>query len=275
MAIAMNQGAKIYRDEVGEGDPLLLIMGLGFTSHAWFSTRPMLSKKFRTIALDNRGVGRSDMPPGPYSIALMASDAAAVLDAAGVESAHVFGVSMGGMIAQEFALQYPARVRSLILGCTSVGGPRAVRPEADATEMLLSRGEMTPEDAARAAVPFVYYVGTPRERIEEDLAVRRPWFPRPEAYNAQLQGILSWESCDRLSQVNAPTLVIHGESDRLVPAGNGRLLAENIPGAQLVLLAHASHIFWTDQPEQAHRAILEFLESQQGVLPNSRPSARS
>ena len=127
MAFVQNQGARIYWDEQGQGSPILLIMGLGYTSALWHRTRPGLAQRFRTIAFDNRGVGLSDVPPGPYSIATMALDAAAVLDAAGVSSAHVFGISMGGMIAQEFALQYPARTRSLILGCTAAGGPSAVR----------------------------------------------------------------------------------------------------------------------------------------------------
>jgi len=262
MAFTVNQGAKIYWDEVGQGTAVLLITGLGFPSGAWHRTRPVLSKKYRTIVLDNRGVGRSDKPAGPYSIALMASDAAAVLDAAGVESAHVFGISMGGMITQELALQYPKRVRSLILGCTAAGGPQAVRSEPEATQMLMARSNMAPEEAARAALPFIYHPATPRELIEEDLEIRRPWFPSQEAYKAQLQGILAWESCSRLSQIHSPTLVIHGECDRLVPAGNGKLIAEKIPGAKLVVLPHASHIFTTDQPEEAHRAILEFLASQ-------------
>jgi pimeloyl-ACP methyl ester carboxylesterase len=189
----------------------------------------------------------------------MASDAAAVLDAAGVESAHVFGISMGGMIAQEFALQYPKRVRSLIWGCTASGGPHAVRPEAAATEMVMARGKMTPEEAAQAAVPFIYHPATPRGRIDEDIAMRSEWFPQPEAYIAQLQGILAWEAYSRLPQITVSTLVIHGESDRLVPPANGRLIAERIPGAKLVMIPNASHIFSTDQPEAAHRAVLEFL----------------
>ena len=115
MAFFQNQGAKIYWDEQGGGDPILLIMGLGYPSYFWHRTRPILTARYRTIALDDRGTGQSDAPAGPYSFALMASDAAAALDAAGVERAHVFRLSMGGMIAQEFALQYPARVRSLIL----------------------------------------------------------------------------------------------------------------------------------------------------------------
>ena len=176
MAFFQNQGAKIYWDEQGSGDPMLLIMGLGYPSYLWHRTRPILTKRYRTIALDNRGTGQSDAPPGPYSIAMMASDAAAALDAAGVEHAHVFGLSMGGMIAQEFALQYPARVRSLILGCTAPGGPNAVRAEKRVTEILMGIG-LGPEEHARAMRPYVYDSSTPLERIEEDLAIRRQWFP--------------------------------------------------------------------------------------------------
>jgi pimeloyl-ACP methyl ester carboxylesterase len=230
----------------------------------WHRTRPILAAHYRTIALDNRGIGKSDVPGGPYPIALMASDAAAVLDAAAVESAHVFGVSMGGMIAQELALQYPARVRSLILGCTAAGGPAAVRAEPEAIQMLMRREKMSPEQAAEAAVPFIYDPTTARARIDEDLSIRRPWFPNPEGYAAQLQGILGWESYSRINQIAAPTLVIHGESDRLIPPGNADLIAERIPGAKLVMIPHASHLFLTDQPEVSHRAILQFLKEQAG-----------
>jgi 3-oxoadipate enol-lactonase len=261
MAFVENQGARIYWDEQGKGEPVLLIMGLGYPSHLWHRTRPALQEQYRTIALDNRGSGQSGAPPGPYSIALMASDAAAALGAAAVESAHVFGLSMGGMIAQEFALQYPARVRSLILGCTAPGGPNAVRAEKRVTEILMAR-DMNPEDHARAMRPYVYDSSTPVERIDEDLALRRQWFPKPEAYMAQLQGIFAWESYDRLPGISAPTLVMHGESDQLVPVGNGKVIASRIPGAKLVLLPHASHIFSTDQPEASLKAIMDFLGTQ-------------
>jgi 3-oxoadipate enol-lactonase len=264
MAFVENQGARIYWDEQGQGSPVLLIMGLSYPSYMWHRTRPVLTAHYKTIALDNRGVGRSDVRSGPYPIALMASDAAAVLDAAGIESAHLFGISMGGMIAQEFALQYPKRVRSLILGCTGAGGPTAVRAEPAATQMLMTRDKMTPEQAAEAPVPFIYDSATPRERIDEDIAIRRPWFPRPEGYVAQLQGIIAWEAYSRLSGIAAPTLVIHGENDRLVPPGNGKLIAERIPGAKLVMIPHASHLFLTDQTEVSHQAILEFLNQQTG-----------
>ena len=258
VAFVQNQGARIYWDEQGSGEPLLLIMGLGYPSAMWHRSRPLLAKQYRTIALDNRGSGQSNVPPGPYPIPLMASDAAAVLDAAGVDKAHVFGISMGGMISQEFALQYPNRVRSLILGCTAAGGPTAVRAGDEVNKVLMSR-DLTPEQMAQAMRPYIYDSQTPADRIEEDLAVRRQWFPRPEGYAAQLQGILAWESYSRLPQIKAPTLVIHGDSDQLIPAGNGKLIAQRIPGAELVLLPHASHIFATDQPEAAHKAVLKFL----------------
>lgn len=262
MPFINNQGAQIYWDEQGEGEPLLLIMGLGYPSIMWYRTRPLLATRYRTIALDNRGVGRSEVPPGPYPIALMAADAAAVLDASGFESAHVYGVSMGGMIAQEFALQYPKRVRSLILGCTASGGPHALKAEPEVNQLLLARSRLGPEAAAEATVPFIYDSGTARALIDEDLAIRREWFPKPQAYMAQLQGILAWEAYSRLDQISAPTLVIHGLTDRLVPPGNGELIADRIPKAKLLLLPHASHIYSTDQTDAAHGAVLEFLAGQ-------------
>jgi 3-oxoadipate enol-lactonase len=261
MPFAENRGTKIYWDEQGQGAPVLLIMGLGWASNMWHRTRPILAARFRTMAFDNRGAGRSDVPPGPYSIATMASDAAAVLDAAGVESAHLLGASMGGMIAQEFGLQYPNRVRSLILGCTAPGGPHAIQAEPEAVQLLFRREE-NPKDKAEAAVPFIYDASTPRERIDQDLAVLSEWYPTPEGFTAQLQGILAWEAYSRLSQIRAPALVIHGVNDRLVPAANADLIAGRIPGAQLVKLANASHIFMTDQPAVAHQVILEFLSTQ-------------
>jgi 3-oxoadipate enol-lactonase len=271
MSFVANQGAKIYWDEQGRGEPVLLIMGLGYPSSLWHRSRPVLAQHFRTVAFDNRGVGLSDVPPGAYSIATMASDAAAVLDAAGVSRAHIFGVSMGGMVAQEFALQYPARTRSLILGCTSPGGPSAVRAERNVSDILMARG-MTLEQAREAILPYIYDAATPPQKIEEDVNLRRRWLPSPEGYMAQLQGILAWEACSRIAQITAPTLVIHGKSDALVPPGNGELIAARIPGAKLVLLEHASHLFLTDQTQAAHKEILEFLCSHTDGQPNSETS---
>src|SRR5258708_39641390 len=202
MPFVENLGARIHWDEEGRGAPLLLIMGLGWPSQAWYRSRPMLSENYRTIALDNRGVGRSEAPPGPYSIAQMAADAAAVLNAARVNTAHIFGVSMGGMIAQEFAVQYPNKVRSLILGCTAAGGPQPVQAEQDVLQVLMTRGQ-DPDQFPKAIRPFIYAQGTSQERIEEDTAVRRKWYPSADAYFAQLQVVMAWEAYSRIGQISA------------------------------------------------------------------------
>jgi 3-oxoadipate enol-lactonase len=255
---ADNQGARIYWDEQGRGAPLLLIMGLGWTSLMWHRTRPILAEHYRTVALDNRGVGRSDVPPGPYSIALMAADVAAVLDAAGIERACIFGVSMGGMIAQEFALQYPQRARSLVLGCTSPGGAHAVQADSEVLQTLFRRG-LHPDEFAESMNPFIYHLSTARERIEEDMALRRQWYPSDSGFTAQLQGILGWEAYSRLPQISVPALVLHGDSDRLIPPANGDLIAKRIRKAKFVLIPNAGHILSTDQPARTHREVFEFL----------------
>ncbi|MGO9512082.1 MAG: alpha/beta fold hydrolase [Steroidobacteraceae bacterium] len=268
MSFVENQDARVYWDDLGRGEPLLMINGLGTTAHLWHRSRSVFAKSFRTIALDNRGVGRSDAPAGVYSISLMASDAVAVLDAAGIDEAHVLGVSLGGMIAQELALQHPRRVRSLILGCTAAGellGPHAVAAEPEALLALMRRGT-TPEESNEAFVPFLYDVSTPRERIDEDMAVRLKWYPTAQGYMGQLQGVSGWDAYERLTQITAPTLVIHGETDRLIPPANAAIIAKRIPGAKLVLIPHAGHVFWTDQPSAAHHAILEFLGAQRNAV---------
>jgi pimeloyl-ACP methyl ester carboxylesterase len=259
MPFVESRGAKIYWDEQGPGVPTLLIMGLGYPSDLWHRTRPMLAARYRTIALDNRGVGRSDASLGPYSIALMAEDARAVLDAAGVQSAHIVGVSMGGMVAQEFALQYPQRVRSLILGCTQAGGLHAVPAAPDVLMALMSQPNLAPDNAAEVFIPILYDAATPRERIEEDMAILRKWPPSPATFAAQLQAIVAWEAYQRLPGIAAPTLIIHGASDRLIPPRNGELIAARIPQAKLVTIPHAGHMLATDQPEATHRALAEFL----------------
>ena len=261
MSVLMrDDGVKIYWEEHGAGDPLLLIMGLGATLEWWRRLIPVLSPHYRTIVYDNRGVGRSDVPPGPYAIPQMADDATAVLDAAGVASAHVFGASMGGMIAQELALNHPARVHSLILGCTACGGTHVVTASREVGAALNARKTMTREEAMWVMAPYIFDAGTPRERVAEDIAVRLGATVSNDGYFAQLAGIRAWSGThDRLAGLTMPVLVVHGETDQLVPAENGRIIAKAIPGSRLVMLSRASHIFWTDQPEATKAALLAFL----------------
>jgi pimeloyl-ACP methyl ester carboxylesterase len=253
-------GAQIYWEEHGAGDPLLLIMGLGATLEWWQRLMPIVTPSYRTVVYDNRGVGRSDVPPGPYTIPQMAEDAVAVMDAAGMATAHVFGASMGGMIAQELALNHPERVRSLVLGCTACGGKEAVPADKEVRTAMSARANVSREEASWLMAPFIFDAGTPRERMAEDIAHRLTATVGNDGYFAQLAGIREWPgSHARLGALTMPTLVIHGETDRLVPAENGRIIAAAIPGSRLVMIPRASHIFFTDQFEATSAALLDFL----------------
>jgi 3-oxoadipate enol-lactonase len=261
MPFAVNDGTRIYWEEHGEGDPVLLIMGLGYTHDMWYRTIPPLARRYRVIAFDNRGVGQTDAPAGPYLMTTMAADAAAVIKAAGCNRAHVFGISLGGMVAQELALTQPELVRSLILGCTLCGGPNSIGAGPEVLAALQARATMTPEEGVLAMAPYIYDDSTPRERLEEDFVIRRRTFPKPEAYLAQLGGVMFHDTYSRLPGLRTPSLVIHGENDKLVPPQNGELLARLIPGARLVMLPNASHVFITDQPAASMEAILSFLDA--------------
>jgi 3-oxoadipate enol-lactonase len=252
-------GADIWWSSEGTGEPVVLVMGLAYPSDMWFRVAPVLAERYRVLTLDNRGAGRTgDVPGAPYSVERMAADVLAVLDEAGETSAHVIGASMGGLIAQEIAMTSPDRVRSLVLACTHPGVAHAVW-DPEALALLAGRAALTPQQAAEASIPFNYAATTPRERIEEDWAVRLPLACTPDGYLAQVQGSSVWSGLDRLPALGMPTLVVHGAGDRLVPAENGRRIAQEIPDAELVILPDANHLFFTDQPERTHELLLDWL----------------
>ena len=260
MPYVVNNGIRIWWEEIGSGEPVLAIMGLSFPLQMWHRTAPRLARKFRVILFDNRGAGRSDSPSGPYWIRQMASDARAVLDAAGVSTASVMGASMGGMIAQELALTCPDRVRALLLGCTWCGGLRANRPDLRHLPRLVGRRSMTPEDKMRALIPMLYNEATPAERIEEDMTVRLRALPTPHGYLNQLLGTVLWSSWARLTRIQVPVKIVHGQLDRLIPVSNAHLLASRIAQARVSVIPGAGHIFTTDQPDVANREAADFLE---------------
>jgi pimeloyl-ACP methyl ester carboxylesterase len=237
-------------------------MGLGMNATGWWRTVPVLAQAvLRVLAFDNRGVGRSDRPPGPYTTAQLASDAIAVLDAAGLERASIYGISLGGMIAQEIALGYPDRVERLVLGATTPGGP-ASTPAPEATlAFFYRRGEMPAEEGVWASVPYNYSARTRAEhgeRIAQDIRQRLRFPVEPEPYAAQLQAGLGHDAHDRLDRIRAPTLVVHGLEDIMVPTPNGRLLAEAIPGARLAEFPETAHLYPTDEPA-VDREVAAFL----------------
>jgi pimeloyl-ACP methyl ester carboxylesterase len=259
MPFVENEGARLFWTEQGSGPPVLLIMGLSFTHEMWYRVIPAIVPHFRAIMFDNRGMGRSDVPRGPYSIAQMARDAVAVLDAAGVSSAHILGASMGGMIAQELALRYPNRAESLLLACTSYSGLFARWPDLRRLPRPIPWTRASRTERESALIPLLYADGTPRSRIEEDFQIRMQCCWTSKGFLNQFAGILLWNSYRRLPQLTVPTLVVHGEQDRLVPVANGRVIAARIPGAELCVVRDAGHILMTDQPEACIEAVAKFL----------------
>ncbi|WHY87811.1 alpha/beta hydrolase [Neobacillus novalis] len=259
-------GIDLYYEVHGEGEPLLLIMGLSLNSKSWFRTLPALSEHYKVIIFDNRGVGLSGKPNTPYSIELMAEDARAVLDAAGVETAHVYGISMGGMIAQRLALKYPERIRSLILGCTTSGGENHVQPSADVSMLMLSRASSiaTPEEMAWATAPILYsqaFIENQRELVAEDIQKRIELPILPYAYMLQLQACLAHDTYNEIEQIKASTLVIHGDEDKLVPYENGVNLADKIPNAEFMTIQGAGHIYVTEANDLVNKRVLDFLKN--------------
>jgi 3-oxoadipate enol-lactonase len=261
VAVTTNDDVTLWWANEGAGEPpLLLIQGLGYTADLWFRVLPGLSTPRRTIRFDNRGVGRSNVPPTPWTIEEMAQDARDVLDAAGVERAHVFGVSMGGLIAQELALRYPDRVSALVLGCTHPGGSDAVRMDPAAATMLMDRTPKSARDAIEASVPFLYAETTPRDDIDGDLGARLRYALRATSYWGQLDAMRQFGgTLSRLPELSLPTLVLHGTADKLVQPANAELIAAAISGARLEWLEGAGHLFWTDQTDHTIDLVNEFL----------------
>jgi 3-oxoadipate enol-lactonase len=246
----------IYWEAVGDGPPVLLIGGIGMDAGAWWRTVPVLARSFRVITFDARGLGRS--APSPYMCTTddLAADSIAVMDAAGVDAAHVYGFSLGGMVAQQLALRHPDRVRRLVLGSTHAGG---MLYQSMAGGLTGLRSSSFARDPARAAVPYTYGRRCREEhpeRIEEDLERRvpLPFLTR----NAQIGAVLRHDARRAVRRIEAPTFVVHGAEDRLMPVAAGRHLAETIPGAHLLVLSDAGHFYPTDEPS-AQAQIAAFL----------------
>ena len=253
-----------------QADSLLLIMGLGANTTSWEMQIPAFSREYRTVAFDNRGSGRSDKPQSPYTIPQMADDAAALLDHLGISSAHVFGMSMGGMIAQEMALRHPQRVGALVLGGTMAGGPNAVMAGPQLIQQWASTALLPLEQAIENGLRFLYseeFIARNHERLVRralDLAYLQPPL---DAVQRQVMAVLQFNTFQRLADVTAPTLVISGTADQIVPPENSRILAERIPGAQLIELEGAGHGFLAEKAEETNSTVLAFLRRQGGGSP--------
>jgi 3-oxoadipate enol-lactonase len=261
--IIASDGVEIFYDRWGrrDGEPVLMIMGLGADSRAWALQRLSFGRRHRCFAPDNRGVGRSAKPPGPYSLEQMARDALAVIDAEGVDRAHIVGASMGGVIAQIIAVMYPERVRSLVLACT------ACRHHEWRRELLQEWADAVQERGMSAlGEDGLRWLIGPRLRrrfgMWLNILARVVLQSPPEPFVAQVQAILDAtdELRFELRKVVAPTLVITGSQDALTPIGDAEELAELIPHARLVELRGAAHGLMVEAPNAFNDAVLAFLD---------------
>ena len=258
-------GLGLAYEASGEGFPLLLIMGLGANSD-WWDPRLVedLSRDFHVVRFDNRGTGRSDDSEETYTLRTLADDAAGLMDALGIARAHVFGMSMGGMIAQELALGHPERVGRLVLGSTHCGGSHVVPPTADALGIMARlAGAASAEESGRLTVALCFT----KEAMTQERAAVEAWargalkVPTSlETLGRQMQAIGDFDAYDRLPTLRAPTLVLAGAKDILIPPENGSVLAKAIPGAQFVLLEHSAHGLAEDMDEVL-RSVRAFLRS--------------
>jgi 3-oxoadipate enol-lactonase len=264
MSVASADGGRVWlnwRSE-GAGEPLLMIMGLSGSARAWYRLLPHVTPHCEAIVFDNRGTGESDRVDRPLTMRDLVSDALAVLDAAGHSSAHVMGVSMGGMIAQHLALDHRDRVRSLILGCTTAGGSRGAPPW-----RLIGVTALRPVLGASRTLPLLVpalYARATRdgrpERVRQDLEIRITDATEPRTTFAQMGAIARHDTRARLHELaGLPTTVIHGEEDALVPVARGRALAAGIPGARLVTIPQCGHMLTTDAEDSAAHAVVDHL----------------
>lgn len=266
MAEARVNGVRLSYELHGDGDPLICLHGLQGDSSHFRGLLPALSRAYRTLVFDQRGSGRSDKPAMDLTTALLADDAAGLMDAVGFASAHVFGVSMGGMIAQELALRHPGKVRSLILGCTRAGGPTAVPVTEDpAFAAAYTTREITAEERARALARVAFTDGYVQKNpgiIDTLIAARRERPLDPDTLTRRRQAIDRHDTYERLPSIRCPTLILTGRQDKIVAWENSRILAENIPQATLRVLDPAGHLFWIEQAEETEEAVLSFLSQQ-------------
>jgi pimeloyl-ACP methyl ester carboxylesterase len=222
----------------------------------WASIAEPLGEGRRVIAYDNRGSGASTFTPGPYSTRQLAADAVALLDALGIEQADVFGMSLGGMIAQELAIGWPDRVGRLVLGCTHAGvAHAAAMPRATGRAFALETGDWA--ERMRRLAPFAFARGADGRMLEAFIEKKSKDVQDPAGYAAQIQAALTHDTYDRLSQIGAPTLILTGDDDQVIPGASSDVLHERIPGSRLERIRGAGHLFFIERPETT----LELLES--------------
>ena len=260
--VQVGDGTELAVHLVGEGPPLLLIPGLGTDYHAFVWNVGKLSEHFECLALDQRGIGLSEATAGPYSMELLADDAASVLRYLAPQGAAVVGMSMGGMVAQHLAIRHPDQVTSLVLGCTGPGGKLAVRADPDVTRRLLGGDAKDPATAYRIACSALYeptWSAAHPEVVDDAVEWRSRHPVRPGVFQAQWQAIRHHDAGPGLGRVKTPTLILHGTADVVMPPANAEVINRLIAGSDLIWLEGRGHMFFQEDPELSGRLILQRL----------------
>lgn len=267
MPYAERDGNRLYWEWRGpepesEGPPVLLLRGLSRTLRYWLEFGDLVAGKWRTLFMDHRGIGRSSDDGKRFDIETLADDAAAVLDAANVDKANVFGISLGGMIAQQLVIRHPDRVNRLVLGATTPGPKHGQRIPLPVVVRLLLINALSPRRAGSQIGRLTLYKlqGERRQALLdqwEELARMEP--PARWAVLRQMLATLSHDTWDQLPGIQAPTQCLVGDEDALIPAGNSRLLADRIPGGEHAVLTGCGHDFPTDDPKESFRVVDEFF----------------
>ena len=260
--VVTGDGVRLGVSVHGDGEPLLMIPGLGATRRVYGPIAPALARQHRVIVYDPRGVGDSEVPPGPYSMPRLAADCVEVASACGAETFQLFGASMGGLTAQHVAVLHPGRVTRLILAATGPGRHTAVPAEPEAMAALLGRGASTPEEAYRLACTVLYAQRFQREHpefIDEEVAFRAAHPIPGRAFTAQFRASRDADIGDRLGEIAVPALVLHGTEDVLVPLANAEALSKLIPGARRYWFDGRGHLFFHEDPELTAAVMVSFL----------------
>lgn len=260
-------GLRLYyelhgSDPRGMGAPLCLVEGTGYATWMWHHQVGPLAARHRVLIYDNRDAGLSDQVEQPYTIRDMAADLRGLLDFLGIEHAHVLGVSLGGFIAQELALAQPERLRGLVLVGTGFGGPEMIPVPPEALQRMIPDPQLSPEARVRWAMPFAFAPGYPESHpavFEELVRLRLRQPQAPEASVRQVRAAAGFDASARLGAIVTPTLVLHGDADRVVPVENARLLAARLPHAELRIIPGGGHLVFVEQADLFNQTVLDFL----------------
>lgn len=250
---------RVAWERRGTGVPVVLVHGLGYARWGWEPVADRLAERFEVVLLDNRGIGASDTPPGPYTAAEMAGDVRSVLDEAGLERAHVLGTSLGGMIAQELALSSPERVDRLVLVCTTPGGQNAAPMPEQTVRLIAAAPSLEPSLALRRFVENALAPDPPEELVERILEHRLATAQTLAAWSAQAAAGMSFDAWDRLAGLRVPTLIVHGTEDVVVDPANAELLAGRIAGARVERFEGCGHLLFWEEPARFVEVVGEFL----------------